>query len=377
MFNVAVISDIHFGAMDPDTLLHELNESFIKKIYYCDDINLVVIDGDLFHKKLSLNSSHSKAAFMFLTILCNLAKEKNFKVRLVRGTLFHDNDQLENAHMFSDICDFKMYEHLTKETIDDIDILFIPEEYIDDESYFDEVYHTHCDLCFGHGMVKEASFEAEKQESGITMKKSPIFDTKRLLSVVDGVAMFGHIHTPMVIKKRFYYCGSFSRWCFGEEEPKGFHVISYDKENPENTKVQFFQNDLAPIYDTISLEIKSSDIEKVIKTIQDVISFGDYYRRRVIVNITNEVSNRRLMKDTIMETFSKFNKIKLVINSMEEELMRKQVDEKVERLLDEYGFIFDKTISKEEKIQRYIKKKYDRDITLENIREYLFSSIRE
>lgn len=209
-FIVAVISDIHFGAMDCTQLLNELN-LFLEYLIGLERLNLIIIDGDLYDKKLSLNSEHTLAAFHFMTKLTNIAKDKEAKIRIIKGTLSHDNNQLENLMMFSDVCDFKIFNSLETEVIDDVKILYIPEEYIEDEDYFEQVYSQDADLCFGHGMIKEAAFVGSKQESAITLKKAPIFDTDKLLENIKGIVMFGHIHNRMKIKERFYYCGSYSR----------------------------------------------------------------------------------------------------------------------------------------------------------------------
>lgn len=377
VFVAVVISDIHFGAFESKQLANELAEEFLAKVDEMPIIDMIVIDGDLYDKKLSLNSSHSKAAFGFLSCVCDIAKKKDAAVRIVKGTLSHDNDQLDNLTMFTDICDFKVINHLDSESYKGIDIRYIPEEYVDDESYYENVYSGEYDLCFGHGMIKEAAFVAHKQESGNTMKKAPVFDSKKLLEHIKGVCIFGHIHTPMIVRKRFYYCGSFSRWCFGEEDDKGFNVVYYTPEYPEKTKVEFIRNNMARIYDTITIDVVNSDIDNVIKIINNSIQATSFYKKRIIVNIGKGVDNRRLMTDIISETFGKFSMVNIIINNLEKEEIRRQNDEKIERLLDDYGFIFDKSISKEEKIHKYINKKYNRNIPLDKIKKYLFGKIME
>ena len=376
-FVIVVLSDVHFGALDSKQLMTELGSEFIDKIEEMPIIDMIIIDGDLYNSKLSLNSSHSKAAFIFLAKLCEIAKKKNVVIRIIKGTSSHDNDQLDNLEVFKDICDFKVVNTFSDENFRGIDIVYIPEEYIDDEGYYDKLYNGSYDLGFGHGMVKEAAFVAHKQESAITMKKAPVFDTNKLLGAIKGVCMFGHIHTPMRIKKRFYYCGSFSRWCFGEEEDKGFNIIYYTPEYPEKTKVEFVKNNLARIYDTVTIDVVDASVENTLNTIKNAIDMTSFYKKRIIVNIAKTVTDRRLMSDLINETFGKYSMITIVINSLEKEEIRRQSDEKVERLLSEYGFIFDKSIPKDEKIQRYINKKYNRNIPLDKIRDYLFNKIIE
>lgn len=376
---VVTIGDIHFGAMDSKVLLKELKDEFITKLKSMPIIDMIVITGDLYDHKLSLNSNHTKASFSFLRELCDMAVQKDIAIRVVKGTLSHDNDQLDNLYMFADVCNFKVINQVEGEYYRGCNILYMPEEYIDgDCNYYDgEWAKSKWDLIFGHGMIKDATFVATKQESAITMKKAIILKTELLLNICKGIIMFGHIHTPGIYRKRFYYGGSFSRWCFGEEEDKGFNIIYYNPEYPDRTKVEFMVNKSARIFDTVTLDVSNSNIDYVTDMIKNAIDMTCYHKKRVIVNISEDVNNPRLMASMISEIFGKYSDIKLVINSLAKEQIRRNNDEKVERLLEEFGFIFDKSISKEEKIYRYINKKYDRNISVDKIRDYLFNKIIE
>ena len=375
---IVTIGDIHFGAMDSKILLKELREEFINRLKEMPIIDLIVITGDLYDHKLSLNSNHTKASFSFIRELCDIAIMKDAAIRVIKGTLSHDNDQLDNLNMFADMCDFRVINTLVGEYFRGSNILYMPEEYVDDDSsYYDEWSEIQWDLIFGHGMIKDASFIAHKQESAITMKKAIVLKTEKLLDACKGVIMFGHIHTPGKYRKRFYYGGSFSRWSFGEEEDKGFNIIYYNSEYPERVKVEFMKNKQARIYDTVTLDIRNPDIEYVCAMIKNAIDMTVYDKKRVIVNLSEDISNARLMASMITEIFGKYENVKLVINSLAKEQIRRNNDEKVERLLEEFGFIFDKTLSKEEKIYRYINKKYNRNIPVDKIRDYLFNKIIE
>lgn len=376
---VATIGDIHFGAMDSKILMKELREEFLAKLKRMPVLDMIVITGDLYDHKLSLNSSHTKASFAFLRAVCIIAVLKDAVVRVVKGTLSHDNDQLDNLYMFEEMCDFKVISTLQGESFRGCEILYMPEEYVDGDTdyYTSDWTDKTWDLIFGHGMIKDATFIAHKQESAITMKKAIILKTDLLLNICKGICMFGHIHTAGKYRKRFYYGGSFSRWCFGEEEDKGFNIIYYDPEYPEKTKVEFMVNKSARIFDTVTLDISNSNVDYVCTIIKNAIDMTHYDKKRVIVNLSDAVENPRLMASMITEIFGKYSNIKMVINSLAKEQVRRNNDEKVERLLDEFGFIFDKSLSKEEKIYRYINKKYDRNISVDKIRDYLFNKIIE
>ena len=55
-----VISDIHFGAFEPEILQNELYEIFIKYLESLKKIDFIIIDGDYFDHKIYLNEKISK-----------------------------------------------------------------------------------------------------------------------------------------------------------------------------------------------------------------------------------------------------------------------------------------------------------------------------
>ena len=49
---------------------------------------------------------------------------------------------------------------------------------------------------------------------------------------------------------------------------------------------------------------------------------------------------------------------------------KREVEEKINLLLDKYGFIFDNKIDTYTKINKFILEKYNKDISVEKIKEY-------
>ena len=76
----------------------------------------------------------------------------------------------------------------------------------DAEDYYADAFHKdqRYDMIFMHGLVTDAAFVAEGQESEIVSNKAPIFETSKLISMSLGAVISGHIHTPMIIKDKFY-----------------------------------------------------------------------------------------------------------------------------------------------------------------------------
>lgn len=377
-----VISDLHFGAIKPQDLLHQLNKVFIEFIENLAILDFIVITGDVFDSKISLNSEHTKIVVYFMKRLTDICSQKKTKMRIVKGTKSHDNEQLDVLNIFYDRkdVDFKIINTVEEEDLfEDLKVLYLPEEYVENqEEYYKDYFEKSYDMTFGHGLVKEVAFIASKQESEITMSKAPIFKTDQLLSITKGPVYFGHIHTPQVIQDRFYYVGSFARWCFGEEGDKGFYLTSYIPENGEYT-AEFIVNKLAKRYDTVRIDENSSifneTIDNQINKMISIINTLSVDYLRFIVSIPEEYSNPLLLTNMLNEIFSKYSNVKMVINNNSKLRQKKNTEEKINLLLEKYGFIFDKNIPHEEKISKFLKIKYNKNISLDRLREYLYEQI--
>ena len=128
---IAILSDVHIGAVPADILRRELNEEFLKVIEE-EGVDTVVIAGDLIDHKLSFNSEDSKLAIEFVEEL-----SRNYRVRIIKGTKTHDLNQLSNFSYLEEKSDtdFKVINVLSTETINGLSVLYLPEEYLDD--YFE------------------------------------------------------------------------------------------------------------------------------------------------------------------------------------------------------------------------------------------------
>lgn len=381
----AIISDIHFGALDAKRLYTEL-EQFLEYLEDLIVLDYVIIDGDFYHNKVSANSPHAFYSFLFFKRLIEIVCiKKGGKIRIVQGTKSHDLDQLKllEALNVDSTYDMKVIYSVESEYLfDDLKVLYIPEEYIEDKDeyygeYFkdDDIY----DLIFFHGLVTDAAFYAKTQESGITHKKAPIFDTNLFLTHCKGCIMSGHIHTPMVIKERFYYVGSYSCWIHGEEEDKGFYLLNY---SPVNYKyeAEFIVNKLRQKYLTMRIgkdnPIYKMDMEKVIKTLGNFDSDLEYDNLRIILNLPDEYENQKLLTDTINLAFKTHRNVKIMFKSLSKEQQEDKANEKINLLKEVYSYLFDKSLSYEEKISKYIKTRYGKDIDTEIVRDLLYSDLK-
>lgn len=371
-----MIADIHFGALPVERLYNELEIflDFIEK----KSLDFIVILGDWFDKKINLNSKDAKYSTVFFERICQICIDNDIKLRIIQGTESHDNSQLEVLEILAKNkpVDFKVfYEVEEEELFPDFNVLYVPEEYINsiDEKY-GKYMNKKYDMIFGHGMIQEVKFAALIQSSETTMKKAPIFKSKMLCDMCYGPIFFGHIHTKDIFNDRLYYVGSYSRWKFGEEEDKGFYYVKYENDTKE-FEAKFIVNNKAMKYDTIEIYEKESGFYKLntenqIKYIQNLIQSFEYDFLRLQFYIPQGYENENLLINMVNESFGKYKNLKLDFKVNSKIKSKREVEEKINLLLDKYGFIFDNKLDTYTKINKFILEKYNKDISVEKIKEY-------
>lgn len=370
---IAIIADIHFGAQPAHELYEQVIENFIKPLYRLPRLDMIVIDGDTANHKLGLDSEHSKYLSKFINKdIKKLAKKKKCAVRVEKGTLSHDNNQLDNfRHLEDSSIDFKIIDTVCEEDFHGFKILHIPEEYIDDYRKYYRKYlkrPNKYDLVFGHGMFQEVAFSGAKTE--IQMKKAPIFKSNDIINVCKGPIIFGHIHDYTNIKDQIYYPGSFSRWCMGEEKKKGSLIALYNKKT-EKYVVSRLYNEDAPKYITMKLtNYLHLPFDVIREAIEATIDETNTHKLRLNIKYTGTdktiLTNIRLVKE-----YYKDNK-KIVVN-IKNNLSLK--DKTSKKLVSKYEYIFNKGESIENKISKFINEEYEYKISPERVRDILFENI--
>ena len=375
LFNVAVIADIHFGAIRPEQLYTELKESFLDfiKDKYLD---MIVIAGDFFNSIISLNSQSALKAFKFMRGLVEICEKNEIKyVRIIEGTLSHDNLQILNFQNYESNkkIDFKVITTVREESLSNgLNILYLPEEYMEDPiSYYKDYIckpSKYYDFIFGHGMFKETSFVKDDSESMIS--KAPIWDSKFLSSICRGPIFFGHIHTSQIIRKHIYYTGSFSRWVYGQEEDKGFYIFTYHMETGKYL-TEFIVNKLARKFDTtkVFLEkaLETQTVDELIKRLK--LFKVDNLRIQVLVEALQK--DYSLPISIMKEYFTGKPGYKFELIDLREKAQHQQMEEKINKLSSDYEFLFDDNLPVQTKIHKFIKRKYEKDVSEEKIMNLL------
>ena len=169
IINGVAISDIHFGGLPAKQLYNELRKEFLIPIHKMDKLDLVVINGDLTDKKISLNDEHGRYLIKFMDDLVKICMGKGAKLRIVKGTRNHDLNQLNNFSYLETKkkLDFRIINSISEEELyPDFKVLFIPEEYMDDQKSFYAPYlKNNYAMCFGHGTMEFQAFENQIIES--------------------------------------------------------------------------------------------------------------------------------------------------------------------------------------------------------------------
>lgn len=356
------IADIHFGKKDDKKLFEELEEFFIAKIIEeGNNLDFVQINGDTFDRQIKMNEESAKQVSQFILTLNDLSMEYNFKLRFLRGTLSHDFNQLE-VYRKLEITNpnFRIFTTLTVDEIDPVNnvtFLQIPEEYVED---FDSHYSPYLeldeggyDMIFFHGTFDFAGYIHNISTTEKHMKNAPTFKISQFEDIVYGPVVGGHIHTRMD-KGNVYYSGSFSRFGFGEEAPKGFYEISYDLEDC-SYDVNFIENEKAPTYMTINIDDLPEDIVEKTKAINDFKSMYDFVRIKSTKSVDNE-------KDLQM-----LKKLSEVDSSLKVEVVKKIENEENKK----YEFVTKEEYDKPTTIQKYIEIKNEVTIPLDIVKEVL------
>ncbi|WPH64265.1 metallophosphatase [Staphylococcus phage vB_StaM_PB50] len=363
IFKTVAIADLHYGKKNPKKLTDELNEYFVKYIEDNNDIDMVVISGDLFDRVIRFNEPSGKEVLEFMDRMFTLSEEKNFLLRLLKGTKTHDFNQLDVFNQNElEYNNFKIINTLESELVKhngkEVNLLYIPEEYPDDKKeFYNELLYSvednTYDNIFGHGMIDFVTFVPDEDDSENPVKSAPILESKELMRVTKGVTVYGHIHDFHEYKDKVYYCGSYSRYSFKDTEDKGFLVIENNLDE-DDYNVELILNEKAPTYVTINMDqYENLTEQKKLEIINELRQENDYVRF---------VSTSKDDVDIIKQISSSDKNIKVQFNN--KNIKEVKVDEK-------YQFILDDELDVPETIIKFNSIKHDKDLDLKEVKNII------
>lgn len=277
---IACIADVHIGnkAISWKEYKYQLKHGIIEKLKAINFLDGIVICGDTTHYQISLNSEYANVFQWFISKIVKIAMDHGAFIRIIKGTKSHDLDQLENLRHYEDIfdLDFKIVNDYMIEEIDGHNYAYIAENYIKDpiDVYYKDIFskpNGYFDMIFLHGMIEPCQFVHQDSENINT--NAPVFRLKDLYKVCKGTIQAGHIHTPMTFQNKFFYVGSALRTCHGEEEDKGFNIVTYIQ-NKGVYRVDKIVNEFTFIFRVLELSnlfIETNDIDHIVDYIENYI----------------------------------------------------------------------------------------------------------
>lgn len=388
-----VISDIHVGAFNLKQLRKEFDEIFLKHIYSMEKLDFLIIDGDFFDYKFFLRDEESTTAHSMLEDIISVCKEKNTALRIIYGTEGHECGQYEVIKVLTDYDNFRVIKFAeAEELLPGMHVLYLPEEQIFDKNeYYKDFFNEdkRYDYVFGHGVIREVMKEAasqieekENSSTSVKRKKVPVFSSAELSRICKGQVYFGHYHNMRNIDDKVFYVGSFSRWKFGEDDPKGFFVISCNPEK-EKYKSTFIENTLAEVYRTINYGFNSevfTSEEKLVEAfnmIDGILSNNILNHVKCVFNIPDTVENPEGILNTIKEHYRFKDNIKTDIVHGYIDKRREQQKEQIDTENLKYNFIEDENMPLEEQCSRFISIEYNQDLSTDTISLYLYNSLND
>lgn len=362
----AHIADIHFGVIDPKVQYNLLESQFLFYLEQMNVLDIVSINGDLFDHKFMASSEAVMYANYFIGRLVDICRKKRATLILISGTGSHDANQLN------------LFAYLMRDPTVDVrvimndaqfiyvkgkKILCIPELYNKGEEYYNSLLNSGVyDSCYMHGTFVGAIYG--KNERDLNSEREPVFDIEDF-GMCRGPIISGHVHIAGSYKQDFYYSGSPLRWCFGEEQTKGFLILIH-----QPTTRQYYIH-MEPItsfqYVTVNLDhMLNDDPKKVIDYVADMKANGvDYVRVKFTKNIAEKVN-------LIKQYYRTKPDIKIDTNF--EQIKIQQELDTLNTEYQQYDYLFDKNLSPEQILVQYINKDLkDEYWTVDTLKEFLHS----
>ena len=375
-----VLADEHFGVIDANRLYDEHRKIIISFLNELKSLDVIFIAGDFFDHILYLNELHANKACSFMDELVFQANRLGSKIRIIYGTESHECNQYNiffNRFFHSDV-DFKVISTASEEELfDDFWVLYLPEEYMYNKTEWYADFFTgdkKYNYIIGHGVIQElmsdASYHMTKSSKNSNRAKVPIFTSTELLDNCKGEVYFGHYHVNTSMKDKIFYVGSFSRWEFGEEQPKGFYYIKFKNEKYSH---EFIENTMTEKYITFSYgyehEIfKSKEaMEQEWKKIERLVSENVIEHVRLNLNVPDSYPEAESLLAVLSERFKNQKNIKIKVTNGYIDKSRKINKEYLKDTIKKYAFIFDKNMPIAEQSHQFILTKFDQDIPTERI----------
>lgn len=345
---IAALADLHIGVkhVSAKTLKEQLKDHFFKPLEDMKYLDGIFLLGDLMHTIVSLNSDYSQLFHWFIDRVYKIAKKRGATVIIIRGTISHDNDQLDNIRHYiknDDGVDFRIYDTVEEITLwDDYKVLVIPDVKVkqlkDVGKYLKEP--NKYDMILGHGTISQMQYVIQESENMPT--KTYIFDADELIQASKGPVLFGHIHQYQSIQRHFYYVGPFTMLERGTTDA-GFAVVGiYDKDRSKFKVEHYLNPDSAEYHELVVTRsiLRDIPIDEIVEAIDEVAKdakSNDLITLRIVLDDNRESADKVMILENRYRKDRRFSIIKKVKSKQEQDREKEQEKrrEKVAYLMDE------------------------------------------
>ena len=354
---IAAMADLHIGLrrIPADSLKDQLKHHFFEPLNKIYQLDAVVILGDVLHTIISLNTDYSELFNWFISKLYRLGQKRKCPIIIIKGTISHDNDQLNNIKHYQyndDGVDFRVYDEVQEiELFKDFKVLVLPDVRIkeakDIEKFLDKKY----DMIIGHGLIDAMRFFV--QESETSPAKAYVFDSDKLMDCSRGPVLFGHIHQYQHIRHKFYYVGPFTLLERGGYDA-GFAIVGIDNKDHTKFRVEHYVNPDSAKYYNIDVTkdiITDASAQEIMEAIDEIIEDAkenDLITLRITRDDQLESSEKVLMLESRYRSDKRFSIIKKIKTKKDEEREKRDAD-KIAR----YSYISDPNEGLAEIMYRY------------------------
>lgn len=377
-YTIMAIADMHWGVMDSNIQTSQYHYILDFLSVYPENIDLIVLCGDYFDTRIMLGSSSAIAAIDWLEEILRLAKKKNAKVRMIKGTKEHDNDQLEALRRYERDDFFRIFSINTWEkTFEDLSVIYCPEENIKHDDYviqYADNILKYPDIGFFHGNFDNIMPAVAQKTIG---DNTLVFEYSFWDNFVKGPMIAGHWHDGMVDRK-LHYIGTPDRWEFGEDEVKGFGMFRFNTED-HSYFYKKIPNPNSPIYISYVISTEGYDtldqyqllLQEIDSSIKQKKAEGKKIKVRIVVHIEDDKPSNLDFISHLRSHYLNSKTVKITIKNKLQKKRKKEERKRQEELNVKYGFVSDGSLSQAEIIRRYIIEKKGRDRPVEKIDQIL------
>ncbi len=375
-FDILVLADFHWDALDAVKQYDETAWvlSFIEKVPHLD---LVVIAGDYFDAKMLLNSKASIYSIKWMCQLIQICNKRNIKIRIVRGTISHDNNQLNAFDSYDDGDNFRIIRECTaEETLPGFNCLYCPDETIPTNDYMDKyagiLYGHQYDAMFFHGSFDVVVPNIAIQESESSGFNNVIFKYNFFKNICR-VMIGGHWHDGDQ-NEHMYYTRSLNRWRFNEDNPKGFIYVTYDTDD-KTYNLQRIENPFTEKYRTLHVNTRIfksiEEYEGVIEDTHVMLSDDPTCHVRIKITVDDEKPINENGINALKHKFMNEKRVKIELKNALKDKKKKEDRRKNELIKSEFAFVQDRSKTPSEIIQEFILHQKGRAIPIDVIDKFI------